>query len=371
MSIDARAHRYEQIAGEIRTAITRGAFGPEGRLPSERRLVRTYGAQRNTVRQALGVLEREGRIASIGKSGWFVASGADAPVDREIAGGRVLFLTFRQHESASSDAIAHELSRVFASHGLQVLRYDSAARQRAAHLETAEDIVELGANAVVLWPHGPVDTDLLVQIQSTMPVVLVDRRTFGFASDSVRFDDFSGGRMLTEHLLSQGHRRIVFFADEPFVESVQSRWNGYHQALEAAGVEPDGNLTVLTYLQHEPTFTAAMRHLIGGLPEPPTAVVCSNDGVASRLLLLLREEGLRVPEDMAVAGFGNERPNYLDLVGLTTVSQSFSDLGRVAGELLLERLSGSSATPGSHREVLLPMTLVVRSSSGPHASRSL
>jgi DNA-binding LacI/PurR family transcriptional regulator len=370
MSVDARAHRYEQIASEIRTAIARGAFGPEGRLPSERRLVRTYGAQRNTVRQALGVLEREGRIASIGKSGWFVASGADAPTDRLLTGGRVLFLTFRQHESASSDTIAHELGRVFAAHGLQVLRYDSAARQRAAHLETAEDIIELGANGVVLWPHGPVDTDLLARIQSSMPVVLVDRRAFGFASDSVRFDDFSGGKMVTEHLLAQGHRRIAFLADEPFVESVQSRWNGYHQALESAGIEPDGNLTVLTYLQSEPTFSAAMRFLVRGLPEPPTAVVCSNDGVASRLLLLLREEGLRVPEDIAVAGFGNERPNYLDLVGLTTVAQSFSDLGRLAGELLLERLSTPADPHRVYREVLLPMSLVVRSSSGPHAPSS-
>lgn len=368
MSVDARAHRYEQIAGEIRSAIARGAFGPEGRLPSERRLVRTYNAQRNTVRQALSVLEREGRIASVGKSGWFVASGFDATADRLPAGGRVLFVTFRQHESASSDAIAHELSRVFAAHGLQALRYDSAARQQAAHLETAEDIAGLGATGVVLWPHGPVDSGLLQRIQATTPVVMVDRRVFGFASDSVRFDDFAGGKLVTEHLLAQGHRRIAFLADEPFVESVQSRWNGYHQALEAAGVEPDGNLTVLNYQQHEPSFTASLRFLVHSLEERPTAIVCSNDGVASRLLLFLRDEGLRVPEDIAVTGFGNERPNYLDLVGLTTVSQSFPDLGRVAGELLLDRLAGTAnASVRPYREVLLPMSLVVRSSSGPHS----
>jgi DNA-binding LacI/PurR family transcriptional regulator len=71
-----------------------------------------------------------------------------------------------------------------------------------------------------------------------------------------------------------------------------------------------------------------------------------------------------------VAGFGNERPNYLDLVGLTTVAQSFSDLGRLAGELLLERLSTPADPHRVYREVLLPMSLVVRSSSGPHAPSS-
>ena len=369
-----RMHRYEQIAGEIRAAILRGAYALDGRLPSERRLVRAHGAQRNTVRQALGLLEREGRIVSVGKSGWFVAEGAEASPPTTVGtGSRALLVTFRRHESASTDIIAHELSRVLAPKGMQVLRYDSVARHSSDPLAaspglTAEELAGLRAAGVVMWPHGPVDARLLARVQAAVPLVLVDRRAFGFASDSVRFDDVGGGRLVTEHLLAQGHRRIAFVGDEPFVESVQGRWNGYRRALEAAGVAPDDNLTVFTQGQCEPTFSATLRLLLRGPSPAPTAVVCSNDAVASRLLLLLREEGSRVPEDVAVTGFGDERPSYLDLIGLTTVAQSFAELGHAAGGLLLERLAQSPARRGDDpREILLPMRLVVRASSGPHA----
>lgn len=373
MPTPPRIHRYEQIADEIRAAILRGAYAPDGRLPSERRLVRAHNAQRNTVRQALGLLEREGRIASVGKSGWFVSEESVAPPERPATGGRTILVTFRRHESAASDTIANELSRTLAPRGMQVLRYDTASRHPSSHPAmdpdlTAQEIADLGADGVVMWPHGPVDARLLARIQATVPLVLVDRRVFGFESDSVRFDDLSGGRMVTEHLLAQGHRRIAFLGDEPFVESVQARWNGYRQALEEAGLVPDDNLTLLTQGQPAPIFTESLRLLLRGPIEPPTAVICSNDGVASELLLLLRAEGLRVPEDVAVTGFGNLRPSYLDLMGLTTLDQSFGELGHAAGSLLNDRLDEPhSGRGGPYREILLPMRLIVRASSGRHA----
>ncbi len=371
MSISPRIHRYEQIAGDIRSAVLRGAYDPDGRLPSERRLVRAYGVQRNTVRQALGVLEDEGRIESVGKSGWYVAQGPPRSGSVATEGGRILLVTFRRHASASTDTIAHELSRICTSSGMQVLRYDSVAKEPSTHAATAEDLASLGPAGVVLWPHGPVDAGLLIRVQAMTPVVLIDRRVFGFASDSVLFDNVGGGRLVTEHLIAQGHRRIAFLGDEPFVESVQGRWHGYRQALEAADIVPDDNLTVLTQGQHEPTLAATLRVLVRSLSHPPTAVVCSNDSVASRLMLFLRSEGLKVPNDVAVTGFGNERPNYLDLMHLTTVAQSFVELGRAAGELLMERLADPSAFHGVHRELLLPMRLVVRSSSGPNIASAL
>lgn len=372
MSAPHRQHRYVAIADEIRRSIHRGAYDPDGRLPSERRLVRAFSAQRNTVRQALGLLEREGSVESVVKSGWFVTSGAGrSAVDTEpTVGKRVLLVTFREGETPSTDTIARGLGEVLDPRGLRVLRYDSAARPESPHAAAVDELIELDPGGLVLWPHGPIESSLLTRLQDEMPVVVVDRRVFGFESDSVRFDDLAGGRLVTDHLLAGGHRRIAFLGDEPFVESVQSRWTGYRQALLAAGIVPDDNLTLLLHGSHEPAFSATLRFLLRELPETPSAIVCSNDGVASRLLLYLRDEGMRVPDDVAVTGFGNEAPGYLDLMGLTTVGQSFAELGRVAGSLLVERLAERS--PGARRarhEILLPMSLVVRGSSGPARPR--
>ena len=369
MADGPRQHRYEAIAEEIRRAIRQDAYPPDGRLPSERRLVRAFGAQRNTIRQALAVLEREGRIASVDKSGWFVSPNVIPDDARSLAGKRVLFVTFRRTDTPQTDHIAQSIRDTLAAEGVSLLGYDSARQEEASLAATIDEIIALRPDGVAMWPLGSLDMSLLAKLATATALVLVDRRAFGFHSDSVRFDDAEGGRLVTEHLIERGHRRIAFLGDEPFIESVQSRWTGYRKALEAAGIVHDDNLTQLRYGSHEPSFSASLRFLLRELPDPPTAVVCSNDDVASRMMMFCREAGLRVPADVAITGFGNAASGYLDVMGLTTVAQPFADLGRTAGELLLRRLGEPYPTEGERRELRLPMTLVVRESSGPHAPR--
>ncbi len=357
-------HRYEEIAEQIRFSLGRGAFGPDGRLPSERWFGRTYEAQRNTIRQALGLLEREGKIESVGKSGWFVTKAETRRGKEALSGQRVMLVTFRRPSGSTIDRLTEAMREVLNSKGIELLRYDSQAHEEAQHIETIEQLTTVDAGAIVMWPHNSVDKRLLGRLQSSTPLVLVDRRVFGFESDSVLFDDLGAGQTVTEHLLANGHRRIAFLGDEPFVESVQNRWRGYRQALEVTGITPDENLTTLVYGRHEPAFS---RHIRVLLQEKPTAIVCSNDGVASSLLLILREDGIRTPEDIAVTGFGNDASGYLDVMGLTTMFQPFDEIGRAAGHLLLERLSEPLVNRATaNREISVPMELVVRPSSGPH-----
>jgi len=364
MAARSPLHRYEEIAEQIRQSLGLGDFGPDGRLPSERWFGRTYDAQRNTIRQALGLLEREGKIQSIGKSGWYVLHSDSKPVKDRLAGQRVMLVTFRRPSGGTDDRLTKGMREVLGANGIELLRYDSDAFEEAQHIQTIEQLTTVDAAAIVMWPDNSVDKDLLTRLQSSTPLVLVDRRVFGFESDSVIFDDLRAGRTITEHLMANGHRRIAFLGDEPFVESVQKRWRGYRQALETAGIVPDENLTCLTHARHEPAFS---RHIGILLQEQPTAIVCSNDGVASTLLLVLRERGLQTPGDVAVTGFGNYASNYLDVMGLTSMDQPFYELGQAAGRIILERLA-VPARPARFTETLIPMSLCARTSSaGPRS----
>lgn len=362
MAARSPLHRYEEIAEQIRQSLNRGGFGPDGRLPSERWFGRTYEAQRNTIRQALGLLEREGKIQSVGKSGWFVTERDPSRPKDSLAGQRVMLVTFRRPTGGTDDRLTQGMREVLGANGIELLRYDSDAYEEAQHIRTIEQLTTVDAAAIVMWPDNSVDKSLLSRLQASTPLILVDRRVFGFESDSVVFDDLRAGRTITEHLMANGHRRIAFLGDEPFVESVHKRWRGYRQALETAGFAPDENLTCFTHSRHEPAFS---RHAAILLDEKPTAIVCSNDGVASSLLLILREKGLRTPEDVAVTGFGNLAAGYLDVMGLTSMNQPFYELGQAAGRLLLERLGEPTRSPG-FKETLISMSLVARTSSaGP------
>ena len=357
-----RLHRYEEIAAEVRASIESGAYGMQGKLPSERWLGRSFRAHRNTIRQALAILEGEGIVTSVGKSGWFIPSSVAIKPQSIPSNSRVMLVTFRRPSGPSIESIATGLREVLTAAGIQMLHYDSAGPMETQHIATIEELTTVDAAGIVMWPHHSVDSSLLSRLQSSANLVLVDRRVFGFEADSVIFDDLSAGRMVTDHLIANGHRRIAFLADEPFVESVQSRWNGYRQSMELAGIEPDDHMTILTFGRHEPMFTGNVDML---LQCNPTAIVCSNDSVASTLLLILRSKGLNVPGDIAVVGFGNDASGYLDVIGLTTMAQPFVEFGRIAGRLLIERLTGPrSGKATGYKQILVPMSLVVRQSSG-------
>jgi DNA-binding LacI/PurR family transcriptional regulator len=172
--------------------------------------------------------------------------------------------------------------------------------------------------------------------------------------------------MVTEHLIAQGHRRIGFLGDEAFAETVQMRWRGYTLALQEAGITPLTRWIALFHDMKVPMFADYMKRFLEGEGEPVTAVVCSNDTTALVFLNFLRGAGYRVPEDVAVTGYGNLLPDYMDALELTTMAQPFEEVGQIAGKILLEQLAmrGKDKTsPVSFTQVDLPVELIVRSSS--------
>ena len=365
-----RTYRYEEIANDLRRQIRQGDFGTQ-KLPSERILMARYGVQRNTVRRALSLLGEEGQIVSSGKRGSFInplSLEPHGPEKKPAVQGTILVVAHWNEASTALESLLRGLTQTLADSELSLLYFDSRPRpgRTMNELPTAEYLVSNNIVGIVLWPQSPADIQALNRLRAIAPLVLVDRQVPGFETHSVIFDDFSGGRQVTEHLLQSGHRRIGFLTDEVFAETVQQRWRGYTQVLEAAGAAADPTCYGLYQGIWEPPYTTQMRLLLEAGGQPLTAVVCSNDTVALHFLYFLRREGRRVPEDVAVTGFGNLLPNSMEAMGLTTVRQPFEDAGCAVGRLLLTHV----VPPEQHRHpeqfehVEIPVQLVVRASSG-------
>ncbi|MES2459972.1 MAG: GntR family transcriptional regulator [Armatimonadota bacterium] len=363
--------RYEEIAADLREKIRQGHLPVGRRLPSERDLTEGYGVQRNTVRQALTLLEKEGWLQVRPRSGAFAAlaatngDGHPSP-STPVAEGNILVINAWNRSSTALDRILSGLSRSLTNTQFGIQRFNSQpAEGTRLHVLPSTDY--LRSNRVVgaiLWAQNPTDFAALAEIRDVLPLILVDRHVVGFETDCVRFDDRAGGQLITEHLLARGHRRIGFLGDEVFAETVQQRWHGYALALEQAGIPPDPALFAFFEGIKEPNFTEYMRIFLAGAGDPLSAVVCSNDSTALTLLRFLRGAGIRVPEDVAVTGYGNLLADYMDTIDLTTVEQPFEEVGRTAGELLRERLaSGTPFAPGKFRQIELPVHLIARNSS--------
>ncbi|MFJ4717043.1 LacI family DNA-binding transcriptional regulator [Streptomyces sp. NPDC088785] len=157
----------------------------------------------------------------------------------------------------------------------------------------------------------------------------------GAEAVALTFDNRGGGRDLTAHLLALGHRRIGYVAGPEERTTTRDRLEGHRDALRAAGVEAPDDLVV-----HGPydraAGHAATRELLRRDPSL-TAVVAANDTVALGACAALREAGLRIPEDVSVAGF-DDLPFSVDAVpALTTVRLPLTEAAARAGRIAMGR----------------------------------
>lgn len=177
--------------------------------------------------------------------------------------------------------------------------------------------------------------------------VLVDCFVEDALLPSVVPDEEQGGFVATEHLLSQGHRRVGFInVDrlESRLPAPYGRLAGYKQALKAFGVPYEETLVRFGNGTGRDGYRYTAELL--DLPEPPTALFCGTDRLAMGAYDAIKERGLKIPDDVAVVGFDNQDviAEYLR-PALTTVALPHYDMGRWAVERLTKQLAGEPFEP--------------------------
>ena len=173
---------------------------------------------------------------------------------------------------------------------------------------------------------------------------------------SVTGDNLAGGRFATEHLISSGRQRIGFIGGPSYELEVQQRLTGYEDALNEAGREVDQML--IEYGDFSNTSGAdAMKRLLKKVPEID-AVFVNSDLMAIAAMDALREEGRRVPEDIAVVGYDDLSIAAHSNPPLTTVRQNIPLAGKLLAQNLIEYLQTGMVT-----NVSIPVELIVRKSA--------
>ncbi len=177
---------------------------------------------------------------------------------------------------------------------------------------------------------------------------------------AVDVDNLGGARMAVEHLLRRGHRRVAIISGPAGMTSGQDRLEGYRRALEVYRVPLDERLIVYGDYT-EGSGTLAMQRL---LPLAPDAVFCASDTMAIGALKCLRQAGLRVPGDVALAGFDDIPAASAVEPRLTTVRQPIERLGAMCIEILVGLLQNGQPGQALAQRVVLPAELVIRESCG-------
>jgi LacI family transcriptional regulator len=240
-----------------------------------------------------------------------------------------------------------------------VIAGGSSQERQKRSIEALLDRQVDGLILVAPW----VDVAWVEDLAARIPTVAVALHGPGKNFDTVVDDDYLGARLMVDHLVGLGHRRIAHTGmppakgmKRPFVLSHTARQDGYEQAMRHHGLEPD---VISSWYSEEGGYRSAMEAF--ARPEPPTAIFAGADIAALGVLRAAEDHGLRVPEDLSVTGYDNIYVSTINRVSLTTVDQSGQMTGAVSARLLLERLDGRSQPV---RYVVAPR-LVPRATSGP------
>ena len=191
------------------------------------------------------------------------------------------------------------------------------------------------------------------------PVVVISNISKETDVDSVLVDSSHGVSLAMEHLLAQGYSRVAFLNGPAETVPGTSRLNGYYAALVEHSLERDEKLVLSSDFTFAGGYNSAARIL--EMDPLPDALFCANDLMALGAMRFFREQGIRVPEDMAVVGMDDIDHAAHAVPALTTVSLLAAERGRMAAELLMERLTTENAGPPKQVRVL--PRLVVRESS--------
>lgn len=196
-------------------------------------------------------------------------------------------------------------------------------------------------------------------MRHSTPIVAVDPHTGPAGLPSVAADSLRGAQAMTEYLIGLGHQRIGMVSGRPDLQSAQLREAGYRRALAAAGLPADPEIITVGAYDSELARVSA-RHLLTSRNRP-TAIFCANDISALAVMAIAQELGLRVPEDISIAGFDNIPESALGTPPLTTVEQPIRDMGRRSVEMLIALIAGQEL---SERTVTLSTALMIRGSTG-------
>ncbi|CAM4076474.1 LacI family DNA-binding transcriptional regulator [Kibdelosporangium persicum] len=253
--------------------------------------------------------------------------------------------------------IVSSIAEALKIHGVRLLLDAGESAQHSdalAALPSQDDVTA----AILILP--PEEGDQLVTLsRAGFPFVVVDPRTPPPPDiAAVSAAHFSGARAVADHLIGLGHRDIGVIAGPDEWLAGDARLAGHRAALAQAGI-----LLTPDRLRHiEPTTAEGRRaaaELLGLAPRP-TAIVCFNDKVAVGTLQAARERGLRVPEDLSIAGFDDIDISQATDPPLTTVRQPLQEMGRIAVTQLMRVLDGHQPE-ALHIE--LATALVVRDST--------
>lgn len=347
--------KYLQIRDLLVDQFRKQEYTPGTKIPTEQELTRTMGVSRTTIRQALGMLEKDGVVERRHGSGTFFVGHASRQPENDQKKGLIGMINFFY-----MDYIYPEIVRGAEDAAFEKGYYLVLTNCNMDHEKEIDSVVQLlnqGVHGLILEPSRNVQIDdehpmMRLIEERGIPVVSTHWGRSSGKTSAVTIDDHHAGMLATRYLLDRGHRRIAMIYKTD-VESGHDRHLGFRSAMDESAVAVNERFVAgYNYKDEISDFEQGYRHtrrILEDYPEPherPTAFFYFNDRLAQQGYRAIQDVGLRIPEDISVIGFDNYHTSAMLHPALTTFEHPKYNLGRWAARLLLDAIEqGDDALP--------------------------
>lgn len=366
--------RSRQIYESLRTRIDSGEFGPGAKLPTEVQLMQHFAVSRTTVSRALRDLELQGLIRRRRGSGTYVRELAPSTEHLDLA----FFVPWVESGSGLPyvEGLIHQRLADLASrrHSTLILKcLAGGATLEERVLNATKSLIDVRVDGVFYYPAelpgdqmqlNRVVVDMLVA--AGIRVVLIDRDIVPFPGRSeftrIGYDNRRGGVVLTEHLIRMGCRRIAFVGIPEVSTAVADRLAGFYEAHRMHGMSVDKKLVhMVDEVELTQSFCDELMRR-----DKPDAIISKMDRFAALIGRHLMAQGLRIGQDIKLAGFDDDPIAELLPVPLTTIRLPVQSFAQAAYEAMLDYVTGVDTDP---RQIVIDAELVVRGSTDDSAAQ--
>lgn len=271
--------------------------------------------------------------------GYFPNSSARALKTKRTYNLGVLFAD-ESHCGLTHDYFAHVLDSfktVAEKNGYDITFINCKVRKNLTYLEHS---LYRGVDGVVIACVDFYDPDVIELIHSSLPVVTIDH-AFDYRI-AVASDNIQGMSDLIDYVASKGHRKIAYIHGDN-TSVTQNRLGCYYRAMQKLGIEPPEDYVKAGFYRNPEVAAKLTRELLE-LDDVPTCILYPDDYSCIGGVTAIREKGLRIPEDISVAGYDGIYISQVLSPKLTTLQQDTEEIGRLAAEKLIDLIENPKTT---------------------------
>lgn len=337
--MEEKKTKYGDLVRYLENEIESGALKQGDKLPSENELTERFGVSRQTVRRAIGILEEQGVVRSVRGSGTYVGSDKRENPGRK---NRIAVLT-TYVDSYIFPKTIQGIESVLFERGYSVqLSFTNNTLEREKNVLT--DLISRDDVAGIIvegTKSGLPNPNLMLYHQllnRRVPVLFVNTFYPELAVPHVSLNDVEVAEKAVNFLIERGHRNIgaILKLDDG---QGRMRYLGYLRAMEAAGLAVTDSRMVWIDTDESKQLGYCRDRILNRVEEC-TALFCYNDQIAFQLIRLLRERGIRVPEDVSVISVDDSDLARHSEVPITSLPHPKEKLGEKAAEILLDMIDG-------------------------------